>query len=124
MGDNQTMDDIAEFVAALLHSGTITHFMHLSTNSYARHVALGDYYEEIIELADKYAEACMGRYEKIMDWPTEFHSADDPIEYLEKMQQFVAESREHLPKDTELQNIIDEIADLINSTLYKLHFLE
>jgi hypothetical protein len=29
-----------------------------------------------------------------------------------------------LPEDTELQNIVDEIAELINSTLYRLRFLE
>jgi hypothetical protein len=29
-----------------------------------------------------------------------------------------------LPANSEIQNIVDEIADLINSTLYKLRFLK
>jgi Tfp pilus assembly protein PilO len=40
------------------------------------------------------------------------------------MKEFVEESRKELPQDTELQNLVDEIADLINSTLYKLRYLE
>jgi Tfp pilus assembly protein PilO len=39
------------------------------------------------------------------------------------MKEFVEKARKELPQDTELQNIIDEIADLINTTLYKLRFL-
>ena len=40
------------------------------------------------------------------------------------MAAFIEEARKQLPQDTELQNIIDEIADLVNSTLYKLRFLK
>ena len=123
-GDNQKMEDSAEFIAAMLHSGTVAHLMHLSTKSFSVHQALNDYYHEFIDLVDEYAEAYMGRYEQIVEWPSEFHSADDPKDYLDKMKQFVEQSRQHLPQDTELQNLVDEIADLINATLYKLRFLE
>lgn len=119
----QMHEETAEFVATLLHSSTVTHFMHWATDSYAKHQALGEYYDSIIELTDQFAEAYMGRYEQLKEFPDEFHEAQDPIKYLEGMKNFVAEARKELPQDTELQNIIDEIADLINSTLYKLRFL-
>lgn len=116
-------DDAAEFIAALLHSSTVTHFMHLSTDSYSAHKALGRYYEDIIELADDFAEAYQGRYNKIKKYPDEFHAGKDPEKYLKSMQAFVDEARKDLPQDTEIQNIIDEISQLIDSTLYKLKFL-
>jgi hypothetical protein len=116
-------EEAAEFVATLLHSSSVTHFMHWSTDSFAKHMALGEYYDQIIELADQYAEAYMGRYEQLKKFPEEFHSAKEPVKYLESMKEFVEEARKELPQDTELQNIIDEIADLINSTLFKLRFL-
>lgn len=116
--------EVAQFVAALLHSSTVTHFMHWATSSYAAHQALGEYYEGIIEAVDEFAEAYMGRYEQLKDFPSDFHNADDPVKYLQSMKSFVAEARQHLPQDSELQNLIDEIADLINSTLFKLRFLE
>jgi NTP pyrophosphatase (non-canonical NTP hydrolase) len=45
---------------------------------------------------------------------------ETPIDYLTQLKKFVQEAREEIPQDTELQNIVDEIADLINSTLYLL----
>jgi len=117
-------DDAAEFIAALLHSSTVAHFMHLSTDSYSAHKALGHYYEDIIELADDFAEAYQGRHNKIKKYPDEFHMATDPVKYLKSMQKFVDDARDDLPQDSEIQNIIDEISQLIDSTLYKLKFLD
>jgi predicted nucleic acid-binding protein len=117
-------DDAAEFIAALLHSSTVTHFMHLSTDSYSAHKALRKYYDKIIDLTDDFAEAYQGRYNKIKAYPEEFHMSKDPVKYLKTMQQFVDESRDDLPQDSEIQNIIDEISQLIDSTLYRLKFLD
>jgi hypothetical protein len=117
-------EDVAEFVSVLLHSSTVTHFMHWSTTSYSQHKALQKYYEGIIDLTDNFAESFMGRYKRLTKFPSDFHSSDKPVPYMEGIQSFVEEARKELPQDTELQNIIDEIADLINSTLYKLKNLE
>jgi DNA-binding ferritin-like protein len=113
-------DNAATFVAVLFHSGTNAHFMHLQTNSYARHKALNKYYENIIDLADKWAESYQGTYEVIDKYPSDFHLARDPVAYIEKIKQFVDTIRKVLPTDTPLQNIVDEICELIDSTLYKL----
>lgn len=117
-------DEMSEFLAALLHSSTVTHFLHWSTNSYANHIALREFYKSIVKLTDELAEAYMGKFEQIKKFPEEFHSGKDPVKYLESLKDFVQESREELPQDSEIQNLVDEIADLINSTLYKLRFLK
>ena len=117
-------EDVAEFVAVLLHSATVTHFQHLATSSFSQHRALGKYYESIVDLADAYAEAYAGKYEQIKKFPEEFHSEKDPVKYLTNIKDFVEEARKELPEDTELQNLVDEIADLLNSTLFKFRFLE
>jgi len=115
--------EVAAFVSVLLHSSTVTHFMHWATDSYAKHQALGEYYDEIIDLVDEYAEAFMGKYGQLKTFPEDFHLAEEPVEYLSSIKDFIEESREHLPQDTELMNLVDEIADQVNSTLYKLRFL-
>lgn len=115
--------DVAAFVLVLLHSGTNAHLLHLQTDSFAKHMALGEYYKEIIELTDQFAEAYQGKYKIITGYTEDYHVESDPVKYLEKIKKYVEQYRKKLPQDTELQNIIDEIADLINSTLYKLRFL-
>jgi hypothetical protein len=117
-------DNVAMFVATLFHSGTNAHFFHLSTNSYAQHKALQKYYESIIDLTDSYAEAYMGCYEQLKKFPSVYHLPTDPLKYLQSLNTFVCDARKDLPDDTQLQNIIDEIAQLIDSTIYKLKNLK
>ena len=116
---------VALFVATLFHSATVAHFMHLSTDNFARHRALHKYYEEIGDLADAVAESYMG-YEgvRLTAWPKEFHLASDPVTYLEKLRDFVEEARKVIcPDYTPVQHQIDAIQELMDSTIYKLKFL-
>jgi DNA-binding ferritin-like protein len=119
---------IGEFVGTLLHSATITHFMHLKVSgegSFARHSALGTYYDEIVDLTDTLAEAIQGCYgELIEDYPTMFANVNsEPLEYLLMLKDYVANNRSVMPQESNIQNEIDTIATLIDSTLYKLTFL-
>ena len=112
----------AEFVGVLLHSSTATHFLHLHTPSYAAHKALGQYYEAIIDLADNYAEAYQGLYGIIplAMYPDGFKVQTDAAKYANVLLKFVKELRTDLPKDTSLQNIVDEIVSEIAALTYKL----
>lgn len=118
-------ESAAAFVSVLFHSATVTHFMHLQTKSFAQHMALGEYYDAIVELADKWAEAFQGCYDIITNYPKDFHhGSTDPVKYLTQIKEFVDNIRKDLPSESQLQNIVDEIADQIDSTLYKLRFLK
>lgn len=118
--------DVGYFIGTLLHSATITHFMHLQTTSYAAHVALGTYYDEIVDLVDAVAESIQGCYgEIISDYPNMFSNVSiEPLEYMTMLKEFVSENRQNLPQESNIQNEIDNIATLIDSTLYKLRFLK
>lgn len=118
------MENCALFVATLLHSATNTHFFHWTTDSFSKHTALGEYYDGVVELTDAFAEVYMGKHGKFTAFPSVYHQPKDPVKYLESLQNFVTDARQDLPQDSELQNLIDEIADLINTTTYKLKFLK
>lgn len=116
----------AEFIAVMLHSATATHFMHLATKSYAEHVALAGYYDAIVELVDQFAETFQGRYGVISlaQYPNGFKVPEEPVKYAETLQSFVRGTRENLPEDTDLQNIVDEIQGEVTTLLYKLKNLK
>ncbi len=118
--------DCAMFVQTLLHSATIAHQLHLSSKSYSEHKALQGFYEGIPDLTDAVVESYQGKYGLIESYPTNYHNAGkkNALAYIESLQKFVAEARGSLPQDSELQNEIDNIANLINSTVYKLRFLK
>lgn len=118
---------VNELVAVLFLSREVAHREHLRTDSYAQHVALGSFYEDVIGLADTLAETCMGRTgKKIEDIP--FYSSPmkgEPVKQLEALLKRVEDLRkECYPEDTAIQNTIDEVVALFLSTIYKLKFLK
>jgi len=117
------MNDASEFLLVLLHSATNTHLLHWTTKSYAEHQALGTFYEEMPELVDQLAEAMMGKYDQTPTFPAMYHApAATGKEELEALKAYVEQARQSLPQDSEIQNITDEIAQLIDSTLFLLRF--
>lgn len=118
---------VAEFIGTLLHSATITHFMHLQSKgpgSFAEHMALGTYYEEIVDLVDGLAESIQGKYGIITGYgPTFAIPTGGCLEYMKSLMEYVDEARENMPADSEIQNEIDTVCTLINSTVYKLENL-
>ena len=116
----------SEFVGMLFLARDVAHSVHLNTRSYSKHKALGHFYEDVIELADKFAEAYQGRHGLI--GPIDLHSAKKTNNVMEFMQDQLADiekGRYDLCEktDTPIQNIIDEIVGLYLSTIYKLRFL-
>jgi hypothetical protein len=116
----------ADFVGTLFLARDVTHSVHLNTRSYAKHVALNEFYDAIVDLADKFAEAYQGRHGLI--GPITLMNAkknSDVIEFLKDSLADIEDMRYKVcdKSDTALQNIIDEIVGQYLSTLYKLRFL-
>ena len=116
----------ADFIGTLFLARDVAHSTHLNTRSFSKHSALNTFYDEVIELADKFAEAYQGKYGLI--GPISLMSAkktNNIVEFLEGQVDELEEMRyKVVDKDcTPLQNIIDEIFGLYYATLYKLKFL-
>jgi len=116
---------IQGFVMAMLNSQTDAHILHLQTRSYAEHKALQGYYEAIDGLVDDYVEAYQGKYGIVEGYSAMTHEPPSkPLEYMIGLSDYLKASRPTLPQDSELLNLLDEIAALIDQTIYKLRFLE
>lgn len=116
----------ADFIGTLFLARDVAHSTHLNTRSFAKHSALNTFYDEVIELADKFAEAYQGKYGLI--GPISLMSAkktNNIVEFLEgQVDELEGMRYKVVDKEcTPLQNIIDEIFGLYYSTLYKLKFL-
>ena len=116
----------ADFVGHLFLARDVAHSVHLNTRSYAKHKALGTFYDKIVDLADSFAEAYQGRHGLV--GPILLQSAKKNGNIIEFLQDSLAEIEENRykfcdEKESAIQNIIDEIVALYLSTLYKLRFL-
>lgn len=122
----QQNDPVMLFTMHLLHAASNAHILHWTTRSYAEHQALGTFYEELPDLLDAFVEAFQGKFGLLHDFIADYKlPVNDPIAYLESLKVEVETLRRmpRFPQDSELQNEVDNIANLINSTLYKLRFL-
>ena len=106
----------AAFALQILNAAVKAHQMHWNTRSYAQHVALGEFYDELPELIDSVIEAYQGKYGLIPG------PKDDPVSFLQDLSSYIATERDFC-EDSEIQNDIDAIATLVDSTMYKLKFL-
>ena len=116
----------ADFVGILFLARDVTHSVHLNTRSYAKHKALQKFYENIIDLADSFAEAYQGRHGLI--GPVSLMSAkktSNVVEFLESQLAEIESVRYDVvdKSDSSMQQLIDNIIELYLSTLYKLRFL-
>ena len=114
-----------EYVGTLMQSRNQAHIFHLQTSSYAKHVALQEYYEGIIDLIDSLVEAYQGKYEILTDYKMigtlgDIKDEGDVASYIEKIARYCELKREKLPQDGFLNNIYDDIDTLLRTTHYKL----
>jgi len=115
-----------DFLGMFFLARDVTHSVHLNTRSYSKHKALQKFYENIIDLADSFAEAYQGRHGLIGS--ITLHSAKttaNVTEFLENQLKEIEECRYKVcdKDDSPLQNLIDGIIELYLSTLYRLKFL-
>jgi len=113
---------MANFISTLFSSRTQAHIYHLQTQSYAAHKALGKYYKDIVDLIDGLVEGYQGRYGIITGYKGEgqWLETNGVIKYFEALCMYVEKNRVSLVQDSYIQNQIDEVVSLIESTKYKL----
>ena len=119
--------NFTQLVSKLLHSRNQVHIFHLQTKSYAEHIALNDYYDGVLGLFDGLIESYQGKHGIISNYKCDgfdnYKSGEQVINYLKKLDGDIDTLRKSV-KESYLQNQIDTIQELINSTLYKLRFLK
>lgn len=120
-------DDFCEMVCNILHSRNQAHVFHLQTQSFAEHKALNDYYDGVVALFDGIVESYQGKYGIIKNFKTfkieQYKNGKKTISYFERLLDIIEENRDSVD-DSYLQNQIDTVQELINSTIYKLRFLK
>ena len=125
--DSESNEDFCEMVCNILHSRNQAHVFHLQTKSYAEHIALNGYYDGIVALFDAIVESYQGKYGIIKTFKTfkveQYRNNKKTISYFERLLDIVEENRDSVD-DSFIQNQIDTVQELINSTLYKLKFLK
>ena len=114
----------------LFESREMAHIYHLQVSgepgSHAKHTALGEYYDGVLDFIDSIIETFQGQYGIVEEYATidtKETGSKDTIEYFNELARFIKEERKCInAEDTHLHNIIDEVVALVYRTLYKLKY--
>lgn len=118
---------IDQLIMRCFHARTNAHVLHLTTQSYAKHKALNEFYDGIVDLADSIAEGYMGEHGVIeFTSPYRYAPQADPVKLIEELKEWIEQHRYEAveAEDTFLHNVIDEVVMLCASTLYLLKRLK
>lgn len=108
-------------IACLMHGQIASRVLHWNTQSLGEHQALGSLYDILGEGMDSYAESYMGIYGRFGEVSlTVTEGLGTPAELVEYLADAIQTMRDTLPNDTQLQNIIDELAGGIDRIAYLL----
>ena len=121
---NKGEKKLVEIVSELFHSETQSHMFHLQTKSFAEHMALGTFYDEIVDLSDALIEDFQGQYGVLQKYESfiikSYVDKNTTLAYFDNLRSNVQKLRTTVSEDSNLQNQIDNIITLINSTVYKI----
>ena len=116
---------IGEFFLKLLHASTNGHLLHLQTKSYSEHKALQSYYEGLPDAVDTIIEQYQGAYQVIVEYPNMYEPPKaDALQEVTSIRDFIVANRSVVGPYTSLQNEVDALLSLVESTMYKLTFLD
>lgn len=113
---------IEELFGTLQMSVVATWRKHLRSAKYGKHMALDEFYKEMPEKVDDLIEAYMGAYgKKIGAFQNILSSSNmNTLKYLQELKRVCKEGYDLLDDNEELEGLMDDIVNLINSTLYKV----
>lgn len=120
-----------ELIKKVLSSREIAHILHLKATgegSFAKHLALNEYYDGIVDLIDSLVETYQGQFgllnfdDNIKVDNIEFK---DTIKYFEELVSYVGKNRNLITsKAGHLNSQLDDIEGLLYRLLYKLKNLK
>ena len=111
-------------IARVFYDRDHAHLEHWRTTSYAQHQALGEFYSSVIYILDRFVEAYRGLGNEIGKLP-EHEGFPSILKCLSEDAKWIATNRNKISEGVEaLQNILDELAALYFTTIYKLKNLK
>ena len=114
-----------QLISQLFAARDIAHRLHLKTRSFAQHVALGDLYEQLLDLADTLAEVYQGKYGVMnIPMPQSGFNEMDSVSFVCDLSTWAESARSAInPADTNLLNEWDNVLSSIYRAKYKLQNL-
>jgi len=118
---------IEQLISRVFYARNLAHFEHwraTGTGSYAKHQALGSFYDDVIDALDPLVEAYQGAFQLIGAIPAPKETPSDCLKALEADAAWIEEHHEDICQGNRaVANLIDTLTGVYLDAIYKLRFL-
>ena len=112
---------IEELVARVFTARNLAHLAHWKTKSFSQHMALGDFYDGVIDQLDALVEAYQGQFGLIGNVSIKAPAKAEIVSFLEEELAWINDNCEEITmENSSLENLLQNITATYQSTLYKL----
>lgn len=116
---------IEELIGRVFYARNLAHFEHWRTKSYSQHMALGSFYDDIIEALDGLVEAYQGAFGLVGNIPAPQKIKTDCVACLKADADWIEEHHEDICQGNRaIANLIDTVTGVYLTTIYKLENLK
>lgn len=117
---------LEELIARVFYARNLAHWSHWRTDSYAKHQALGSFYDGVIDAVDALVEAYQGAFKLVGNIPAPVSSkGTDILKTLEDDSAWIEKNHEKICNGNRaVANLIDELNGTYLSAIYKLRNLK
>ena len=115
---------LEQLISRVFYARNLAHFEHWRTKSFSQHMALGSFYDDIIEALDALVEAHQGANGLIGNIPAP-DAKSDCLKTLKADAEWIETNHEGIcGGNRALANLLDNVTALYLSTIYKLENLK
>lgn len=115
---------IEELASRVFAARDAAHRQHWKTGSYSQHMALGAFYDDVIEDIDSVIECYQGEFGLIGKFSVTLAEIDSITQYLSDEADWIAANRDALSNGSAaVGNLLDSLVGTYRTTVYKLRFL-
>lgn len=112
---------ISELASRAFQARSVAHRQHWATKSYAEHVALGNFYGDVIEAIDAVIENYQGMYGKIDQFEVTTEPVGDITAYLSEEADWIESNLEELSAGSQsISNLIQTLISVYSKTIFLL----
>ncbi len=125
---------IEQLISRVFYARNLAHYEHwrvsdeneeFGSGSYAKHKALGKFYDEVIDALDSLVEAYQGAFKLIGAIPAPKETPSDALKALEADAKWIEEHHEDICQGNRaVANLVDAVTAVYLSTIYKLRNLK
>lgn len=119
---------IEQLISRVFYARNVAHFEHWRAKgegSFAKHMALGSFYDDVIDAIDSLVEAYQGAFDLIGNIPAPETPKGDVLALLEGDADWIEEHHEDICQGNRaVANLVDTVTGVYLSTIYKLRNLK